>query len=168
MNLTMNMKMNYFQVLILVIYLKVFLDHTIGRRNIINGRVIQNQCGSSLSCKNLPLFGLRSQQNFLQRLCSTTPGNSVPLLYPEGALMPSIFYKQISDGSILGALPSSLLTLESPSSHGFASVRDHIRNRLTLEGSPTCTNPRYMAWSYDSILMRFFQNLILILLWSES
>ena len=141
------------------------LDNTIGKRNIINGHVIQNQCGSSLSRKNVPLYGLKSQQNFLQRLCSTSPGNSVPLLYPEGALMPSIFYKQISDGSILGALPSSLLTLESPSSHGFASVRDHIRNRLTLEGSPTCTNPRYIAWSYDSIcnavLSKSHSNLIM-------
>ena len=40
------------------------LDNTIGRRDIINGHVIQNQCGPSLSCKNFPLFGVKSQQIF--------------------------------------------------------------------------------------------------------
>ena len=55
----------------------------------------------------------------MQYVCATSIGDSVPLLYMEGALFPSIFYKSVTeDSAILGVRPCSLLTGEE-SSHGF-------------------------------------------------
>ena len=92
-----------------------------------------------------------SQKYFLQRLVSSSLGESIPLLYPEGMLFPSIFWKMVENcGSIIGSLPSCLLAHTS-SFHGFASVGDHIRSRLTLPGTATSSNQKYVAFSYDML-----------------
>ena len=46
-------------------------------------------------------------------------------------MLPSIFYKDMEDGSILGALPSALLA-DNKVVHrqGCASLQDHFRTRL--------------------------------------
>ena len=77
----------------------------------INGHVILNQCSSILSRKDSTIEGYKYQKNFLQKIVSTTIGNSLPLLYPEGMLFPSIFWKQLDRcGSITWAIPCGLLT----------------------------------------------------------
>ena len=75
----------------------------------------------------------------------------MPLLYLEGALFPSIFWKSAPDKcSIIGAIPSSLLH-EFIQKEGFASIPQHIRTRLTSPTSSTNNDPRYCSHSYDTL-----------------
>ena len=91
-----------------------------------------------------------SQKYFIQGLASVIPGEPIPMLYPEGMIFPSIFWKATEGScSILGAIPSSLLT-NSSRNYGIANVRDHMRNRLTLSGTATSTSQHYMHYAYDS------------------
>ena len=56
-----------------------------------SGSTIMNQCGSLLTRKKHQIKGSRKQKYFIQKLCATTKGTSVPLVYPEAMLFPSIF-----------------------------------------------------------------------------
>ena len=128
---------------------QIELEETIGKH--ISGHVLMNQCGSLLTRNNHPIIGFSNQKNFLQSIASTTVGETIPLLYLEGMLFPSTFYKMIeNDGSICGAIPSSLFT-GNHSNHGFATIQDHVRSRLTNPSSTTCTNPSYVSYAYDKI-----------------
>ena len=49
----------------------------------VNRHELLNPCCSLLTRSNLRICGHNKQRNFLQRICSTTPGDSIPLLYPE-------------------------------------------------------------------------------------
>ena len=82
---------------------------------------------------------------------STCNDESILLIYPEGMMFPSIFYKMLDDGSLLGTIPSSLLTYAG-SQHGKASVRDHITNRILLPSSTLSTDPRYLCYVYDMVV----------------
>ena len=94
----------------------------------ISRHVILNQCGSVLSRREHTISGSRRQKYFLQRLASSIYGKSMPLIYPEAALFPSIFWKMLTEcGSVVGAIPSSLL-LSSESRYGFESINKHIQS----------------------------------------
>ena len=56
----------------------------------ISGCTILNDMGSLLVRRNDKLKGTKNQQFFLNRIVSTTPGRTIPLLHPEGMLFPSI------------------------------------------------------------------------------
>ena len=58
----------------------------------VSGHVILNQCCTLLTQKQHRIEGYSGQKHFLERLCSTTKGNSIPLLYPEGMMYPSFFH----------------------------------------------------------------------------
>ena len=86
----------------------------------ISGHTILNQCGSLLTRQKHQIKGSRKQSFFLQKICSTSTGTSIPLMYPEAMLFPSIFWKAADDNtSILGAIPAPLLT-DAISRFGFA------------------------------------------------
>jgi hypothetical protein len=72
---------------------------------------------------------------------------SIPLLYPEAMVFPSIFWKMETHGAIVGAIPSGLLVKSSI--HGFDSMTNHSRCRLRDPGCATSTNPAYIGWLYD-------------------
>ena len=55
------------------------------------------------------MSGTKTQKSFLQKIIATTPGTSVPLLYPEGMLFTDIFYSDEKDGSTAGAMPVCML-----------------------------------------------------------
>ena len=57
----------------------------------VNEHVIMNQCGSLLNRNDRDISGFRSQKYFLHRIASVTNRNTVPLLYPEAMVFPSIF-----------------------------------------------------------------------------
>ena len=96
----------------------------------IGSHVIFNQCGSILSRKDSSIEGFKHQKHFLQRIVSITTGNSIPLLYPESMLFPSIFWKQMNNcGSIPGAIPSCLLTRENSTIFGFERLKTMICSR---------------------------------------
>ncbi len=117
----------------------------------IEGHVILNQCGTILSRKRHQIKGANVQKAFLQRIASTSIGVSSSLMYPEAMLFPSIFYKSVeSDGAIVGALPAALLT-QNISKLGFASLPQHCRTRLTSPLCATSSNPRYIAFQYDTL-----------------
>ena len=61
-------------------------------------------------------------------------------MYPEGILFPSIHWKMAIDNcSIVGAIPAPLL-IESVLQFGFASIKQHIRARLTSSTSSTSSD----------------------------
>ena len=108
----------------------------------VSGHVIMNQCGSLLNRNEKEIHSYRHQKHFLQRIASISNDKTVPLLYSEGMLFPSIFWSMVPNcGAILGSIPSGLL-VESGRNR-FASMKSHVRCRLGNAGSCTSTNPSY-------------------------
>jgi hypothetical protein len=69
-------------------------------------------------------------QHFLRDVCPSE-GHLVPLVYPEGMMFPSIFWKDTINSLLISAIPSSLLTDSwQCRKHGFASVMEHLRSRI--------------------------------------
>jgi hypothetical protein len=115
----------------------------------INGHTILNQCGSLLTRKTHELKGSSKQKFFLQKICSTSIGNSLPLLYPEGLLLPSIYYSSAGDNlSILGAIPFSLMSAGTYR-FGFEEIPKQIRSNMTTPHTSTSSNRRYISLCYD-------------------
>ena len=52
----------------------------------VSGHVILNQCGSLLCRSKHQIKGSSKHKFFLQKIHATSPGNSIPLLYPEHML----------------------------------------------------------------------------------
>ena len=67
------------------------IEEEIPKGMYIGNHVILNQCGSLLSRKDSTIEWYKYQKHFLQRIVSTSSGTSIPLLYPEAMLFPSIF-----------------------------------------------------------------------------
>ena len=115
----------------------------------VHGHVILNQACTLLSRHNKDIVGYKNQKNFIQRLASTTVGDSIPLLYPEAMLFPSIFYMMDTNScSFPGALPAGLLA-KSSSNFGFEKPLRHIQTRVLTSSSCTSTNPRYVPFLWD-------------------
>lgn len=119
----------------------------------VNGAVILNNCGTLLARGFRKLTASIWQGNFLQRLVATIPGRSIPLLYAEGTLFPSIFWKDDCNCSILGAIPTALLASDKTlSNYGIASIPSHLKNRMRMCGdSLCCQNQDYLCYAYDSM-----------------
>ena len=93
-------------------------------------KVLFNNYLNILQRTRVPLWTNNSQKLFLQSIVARIPHKSVPLLYLEALLFPSIFWKQESDGASVGALPSLLLQSESLSQQlDFACVTDTLWTR---------------------------------------
>ena len=92
-------------------------------------------------------------QRFLQNFVSTLPGTSIPLLQPEACLFPSIFYKQMEDGSFPGALPFFLYDDRSRNSRlDFDGLHEHLRLRLKDASLLTSANLSYIMYGFDCVL----------------
>ena len=113
----------------------------------ISGHVFMNFVGSLLTRKRHQLKSSSIHKYFLQRLVATSIGKSVSLLYPEAMLFPCIFWL-MKERSLIGAIPATIMNDKS-NEHGFSSIPQHIRSRLTSTGYQTSTNNLYIAWSYD-------------------
>jgi hypothetical protein len=124
-----------------------------GRKS-VPGHIILNNCGTLLVRRRHKLCGSKRQQNFLQRIVSTSPSKCVPLVYPEAMLFPSIFWKDDSaDGAILGAFPNALLADDSTlRKNGFATMQSHVRCRVTNSSLLTSTDERYLCYAFDSLV----------------
>ena len=57
----------------------------------------------------------------------------------------------IKIGSILGALPSALLS-EDTTTFGFESIKHHTRNRVSALFMNTSSSPRFIVYLYDQIV----------------
>ena len=101
-----------------------------------------NQCGTLLTRSKHQIKGSSKHNWFLQKIHSTSVGNSLPLLYPENMIFISSFFMSAgSDQAGLGAIPAPLLT-QSITTHGFSSIPQHVRSRLSC---PFC---KYMIYLY--------------------
>ena len=56
----------------------------------INGHVLLNQCGALWIRKTHQIKRSSRQNIFLQQLCATSQGSSIPIMYPEGIQFLSI------------------------------------------------------------------------------
>jgi len=114
--------------------------------------VILNNYGHMLMRRNKKLTGTLSQRHFLQRIVARQPGQSLPLVYPEGMLFSDIFCFDEKGHSIVGALPAALLhddrTLKGL---GYASLEDHFRTRISNPGLLASSNPRYHFFAFDAL-----------------
>ena len=118
-----------------------------------SNHVILNHFGSCLIRRNADMSGTKTQKSFLQKIIATTPGTSVPLLYPEGMLFTDIFYSDEKDGSTAGAMPVCMLHDASVlRQNGFASLEDHFRTRMKNVGILASSNPKYHFWAFDSLV----------------
>ena len=110
----------------------------------VSGHVILNQCGTLLTRKKHQIKQSSRHQFFLYKSVATCRSTTIPLMYPEGVLFPSIHWKMAPDKcSILGSIPASLLT-EINHRNRFASIQSHIRSRITNLSSTTSTDYRYV------------------------
>jgi hypothetical protein len=114
--------------------------------------IVLNQCGTLLVRRQHELRGSKKQQFFLQKLVSTS-STTIPLLYPEGMLFPSIFFSAAKDKySILGAIPSALLGQQgSVSGNGYANLKEHARTRFTMYSSLSGSDWRYKTFMFDAL-----------------
>ena len=117
----------------------------------ISGHVLLNQCGTLLTRKKHQIKGSSRHNFFIQKIIATCRGSSIPLMYPEGILFPSIHWKMAPNNcSIVGCIPVPLLT-ESDEKSRFSLIQSHVRSRLTNPSSSTSTDPRYCAHCYDML-----------------
>ena len=124
------------------------------KRSFVGGHVILNHCGTLLARKRKKLNATRQQQHFLQRIVTTFPGKSIPLIYPEAMLFPSLFWKDDRSGeSILGAIPCALMSQKAfLQDNGLASIQEHLRIRLTDPSFAGSSDFRYICYAFDCVL----------------
>ena len=117
---------------------------------VVSGHIIFNQVGSCTARKRHTITGTSRQRHFVQNLCSTSAGQSYPLLYPEASLFPRHFYASARHDkfSILGAQPIFLLT-EKKYSYGFTSSLYQARIHMTNGSSTTSTDMEFMCYYFD-------------------
>lgn len=104
--------------------------------------------------KSSRIRGTRQDRSFIQRIVATHDQGSVPLLYLEAMMFPSIFWKLAEpDGGFLGAIPSPLLTNVNARTAGVevASLADHANIRLTMPGSTAASDPRFLSFTFDAV-----------------
>ncbi|KAL7539846.1 hypothetical protein ACHAXR_009663, partial [Thalassiosira sp. AJA248-18] len=118
--------------------------------NSVPCHVLFNQAGSLCTRWNKRIKGGTSQQNFVQKLVSTTTGLSMPLLYLKASCFPRHFWAQSTHdpSAVLGCAPISCYS-NSSNPHGFASTLSMARNLLTHSSSSTSTCHNFAAFCYD-------------------
>ena len=112
--------------------------------------VLFNQCGFMGDRRNQRLSGTLAQRNFVQRLVASVDGESVPLLYLFGMLMPRHFYSaaQHHPSAILGAPPLCCYSSRTHS-YGIASNLQHSRLQITNADSSASTDSHLAFLHYD-------------------
>ncbi len=116
----------------------------------VSGHVMYNMAAVCLNRRGTRITGTQAQRHFVQKLCSTLPGHSSPILYLEGMLHPRIFYfSAMWDSlSILGALPIWVYGVKKYT-YGFAPLADMFASRIAALGSLTGTCTHYHRFLYD-------------------
>ena len=84
---------------------------------------------------------------------SKLDGVSIPLLYPEAMLFPTIFWKQNEDGSFPGAIPSFLFGNSTENAkYGFAGLHQLLQSRITNGSHLTSTSQHYASFVFDCFM----------------
>ena len=116
--------------------------------------VLLNKCGSMLVRRQSRLEASRRKRNLMERVVSRKDIGTVPLVYLEGVLFPSIFWRlsHSGDGGILGSIPTSLFCQhETRKQYCVASMADHAKTRLKSIGNSAGNNPQYLSFLFDSL-----------------
>ena len=125
-----------------------------GGIGMIGTSVLLNKCGTMLVRRDTQLQANRHERHMIERIASRKDIGTVPLVYLEGILFPSIFWclSHSADGGILGSMPTSLFCQHSTRKRlGIASIADHAKTRLKSVGNTASTDPRYLTFMFDSI-----------------
>jgi hypothetical protein len=94
---------------------------------------------------------------FLQNILCLYPSTNVPLMFPEGVVFPTIFYKMLN-GSVVGAIPSFLYYVEADRMYRFLySLEQHLLVRLKDGDLATSRNWNYMHWAFNCLLNQKLQ-----------
>ena len=118
----------------------------------MSNHALLNVFGSCLIRKRDNISGTLKQQAFLQRQISQSPGRSYPLIYTEGAIHSDIFPFDMNDGSVIGALPFSMLTSDYVlMRNGFSNLHDTFRTRMKNPALLASCNPKYHFWAFDAL-----------------
>ena len=125
----------------------------VGEFGYMGSSVLLNKCGTMLVRRHTQLQASRRERNLIERVVSVPDIGTVPLLYLEGILFPSIFWHlPHSSGGILGSIPTALFCQhETRKQFNVASIADHAKTRLKSIGNTASTDPRYLSFIYDSL-----------------
>jgi hypothetical protein len=116
--------------------------------------VLLNKCGSLLVRRKSRLQATRREQHAMQRVVSRAEVGSVPLVYLEGLLFPSIFWDLPGgcDGGVAGSVPTVLFCQhDTRKKFGIASLAAHAKVRLKSVVSSAATDPRYLSFMFDTL-----------------
>lgn len=125
-----------------------------GNSEVIGTSVLLNKCGTMLVRRDTQLQANRRERHMLERIASRHDIGTVPLVYLEGVLFPSVFWclPHSVDGGVLGSMPTSLFCQSATRKRlCIASIADHAKARLKSIGSTASTDPRYLTFMFDSI-----------------
>ncbi len=118
----------------------------------VSGHVLLNQAAVCMRrFGRAPICGTQVQRHFIQRLASSIPGESSPLLYMESSLFTWIFYHSSSydSVSILGALPLFAYSANKTNPFGLESFVKMNRTCVTSYGSLSIRNVHYIKFLHD-------------------
>lgn len=118
----------------------------------IHAYILINSFGKCLIRRGKKISGNKAERSFLQRILATH-SDSIPLLYPEGMLFPSIFWKtSVCDQSVIGALPGCLLIdNKSASKLNFAGAPKHFQTRMKNNDLKCSTDFHYAGFAFSVI-----------------
>ena len=88
---------------------------------------------------------------FLQNIVASTPATSVPLLYPDAALFPTLYFHEQEDHTKTGALPASLYNDQQSKRFNFAPIDDHKRTALLNPNLIQSTDIRSIQTAFDTV-----------------
>ena len=122
----------------------------------LNSAPIQVLFNSFMSLLHRPITCMSSnllQKRYFQSFVAKHERASLSLLQLEGLLFPSIFYKQLTDGSSLGALPFFLYCSNKEcQQYGFAGLLQHFQTRITDISLQTSSNIKYIQYMTDCLI----------------
>jgi predicted GIY-YIG superfamily endonuclease len=115
--------------------------------------VLLNSQGHLLVRQNAKLRLSRRHASFFQGIAANAPRKTFPLAYAEAMLKPSIFYMDLPDGTIPGAIPTGLWADNAfLKKLGIASMREHITTRIQNPALLCSTDTQYHFLLLDKLI----------------
>ena len=108
-------------------------DNAVEMDNVIQTKpthVLFNTDCHILQRKQLRNERRKTSSQFLQNIVASTPGDSIPFVYPDASLFPTLFYHEQNDGTMTGALPAPLFGDKKSETFTFANIEDHKRSSV--------------------------------------
>ena len=124
------------------------------RSTFLSNTALLSGIGSLLVRQKHRLTNTRQQSEFLEGTVAVQHGKTVPLVYPEAMLFPSIFpFDNGQQGDMLGAIPAPFLSqTKNHLSRNIASVKDHVKMRMEFAGSCASTDFRHQCFLCDCMV----------------